>query len=91
MPRILENIFLLPFRVEPSPKGQVLLLKIRVRYAFGQFMCVFALANGQTKIAVKFPGKNVLIFIFSKPLHEGPNFPAWLLQGMRRVGSAPPA
>ena len=64
MPKILENILLLPFRAEPSPKEQVLLLKIRVCYAFGHFMCIFGPANGQTKIALKTPGKNVLIFTF---------------------------
>lgn len=64
MPKILENILLLPFRVEPSPKEQVLLLKIRVCYAFGHFMCIFMPANGRTRIAPKSLGKNVLIFTF---------------------------
>ena len=64
MPRILENILLLPFPAEPSLKGQVLLFKFRARYVFGQFMYIFGPANGQTKIALKTPGKNVLIFTF---------------------------
>ena len=88
MPRILENIFLLPFRVELSPKGQVLLLKFRVRYAFGQNLRIFTSPFCQSKMPRKIPEENVLIFILFRPLHEGPHIASGCFDRMLGISLA---